>query len=126
MSEDKEIIVVADSTDIELGQSVSLEVNGVQVLLCHTRDGIFAIEDQCTHANEPLCGGRIDGNLISCPVHGAIFDVRNGEVKGPPASIKLRTFALEIEGTSISIEKPEKILSTVPSLGPGSFPPRRA
>ena len=78
MSEDKEFIVVADSTDIELGQSVSLEVNEVQVLLCRTRDGIFAIEDQCTHANEPLCGGRIDGNLISCPVHGAIFDVRNG------------------------------------------------
>ena len=36
MSEDKEFIVVADSTDIELGQSVSLEVNEVQVLLCRT------------------------------------------------------------------------------------------
>ncbi|SUZ98054.1 uncharacterized protein METZ01_LOCUS50908 [marine metagenome] len=125
MTGNKEFVFVADSTDIELGQSLSLKINGVQILICHTKDGIYAIEDQCTHANEPLCEGRIEGNLISCPVHGALFDVRNGEVKGPPASIKLRTFELKIDGTSIGVEKPEKTVNIVPTLGPGSFPPRR-
>ena len=125
MSVTKEFVTVADSTDIDLGRSLSLEVNEVQVLICHTQDGFFAMDDKCTHANEPLCEGRIVGNLITCPVHGAIFDVKNGEVKGPPASIKLRTFKLKIDGTSISIEKPEKEVNTVPTWGPGAFPPRK-
>ena len=104
MSVTKEFVTVADSTDIDLGRSLSLEVNEVQVLICHTQDGFFAMDNKCTHANEPLCGGRIVGNLITCPVHGAIFDVRNGEVKGPPASIKLRTFDESAKKTELKIK----------------------
>ena len=101
-----EFIFVADITDIDLNQSQSIELNGSDILICHTNNGIFAIEDRCSHADIPLCGGQIIDNFISCPVHGAVFDLTDGSVQSPPAFEDIKTFQVKIEGTSISVKKP--------------------
>jgi len=98
---------VSDISDIEVGRSISVNVEGKKVLICNTDEGFFAVEDMCTHALIPLCGGLIQGTLISCPLHGAVFDLKTGEVMAPPAFEDLKTFNLKIEGTSISVQNPE-------------------
>ena len=102
----EEFIYVADITDIDLNQSQSIDLNGSDILICHTNNGIFAIEDRCSHADIPLCGGQIIDNFISCPVHGAVFDLTDGSVQSPPAFEDIKTFQVKIEGTSISVKKP--------------------
>ena len=96
--------IIADTTDIELGHSVSVHLNGVDILVCHTKEGFFAVEDLCTHSMIPLCGGEIQGKYITCPLHGAVFDLTDGSVQSPPAFEDLRTFELKIEGTEISVK----------------------
>ena len=96
--------IIGDTTDIDLGHSVSVHSNGVDILICHTKDGFFAVEDLCTHSMVPLCGGLIEGNYITCPLHGAVFDLTDGSVLSPPAFEDLRTFELKIEGTLISVK----------------------
>ena len=98
-------IQVADITDIDLNQSVSVELDGKAILICNTENGVFAVEDRCTHADIPLCGGQINGNFISCPVHGAVFDLSDGSVQAPPAFEDLETFEVKIEDTLISVKK---------------------
>ncbi len=98
-------IKVADITDIDLNQSVSVELDGRAILICNTENGVFAVEDRCTHADIPLCGGQIIGNFISCPVHGAVFDLSDGSVQAPPAFEDLETFEVKIEDTLISVKK---------------------
>ena len=68
--------------------------------------GSFAVEDKCSHADIPLCGGQIIDNYITCPVHGAVFDLSDGSVQSPPAFEDLRTFEVLLEDTSISVKKP--------------------
>ena len=102
----EEFIYVADITDIDLNQSQSVDLNGSDILICHTNNGIFAIEDRCSHADIPLCGGQIIDNFISCPIHGAVFDLTDGSVQSPPAFEDIKTFQVKIEGTSISVKKP--------------------
>ena len=97
-------IQVADITDIDLNQSVSVELDGKAILICNTENGVFAVEDRCTHADIPLCGGQINGNFISCPVHGAVFDLSDGSVQAPPAFEDLETFEVKIEDTLISVK----------------------
>ena len=96
-------LAVADTTDIDLGHSQSVHFNGIDILICHTEKGFFAVEDLCTHSMVPLCGGLIEGNYITCPLHGAVFDLTDGSVQSPPAFEDLRTFQLKIEGTLISV-----------------------
>ena len=106
MNKATKFVQVADTTDIELGHSVSVNVNGTNILICNTEEGFFAVQDMCTHALVPLCGGLIQGTLISCPLHGAVYDLKSGEVMAPPAFEDLQTFKLKIEGTSIRVESP--------------------
>ncbi len=106
MSTDIGYTYVSDISDIEVGHSISVNVEGKKILICNTDEGFFAVEDMCTHALIPLCGGLIQGTLISCPLHGAVFDLKTGEVMAPPAFEDLKTFNLKIEGTSISVQNP--------------------
>ena len=97
-------IQVADITDIELNHSLSVDVDGQAILICNTENGIFAVEDRCTHADIPLCGGQIVGNFITCPLHGAVFDLSDGSVQSPPAFEDLKTYSVKIEDTLISVK----------------------
>ena len=101
---DTNFSVVADTTDIEVGHSLSVQFNDIDILICHTEEGFFAVEDLCTHSMIPLCGGQIQGKYITCPLHGAVFDLTDGSVQSPPAFEDLRTFELKVEGTMISVK----------------------
>ena len=83
---------------------VSVNVGGTKILICHTEEGFFAVQDMCTHALIPLCGGFIKGTMISCPLHGAVFDLKTGAVLAPPASEDLKSYEVKIEGTTISLK----------------------
>ena len=54
MTDNIEYIPVADATDIEPGHSVSVNVNGTNILICNTEEGFFAVQDMCTHELVPL------------------------------------------------------------------------
>ena len=98
-------IQVADITDIDLNNSLSVDVDGQAILICNTENGVFAVEDRCTHADIPLCGGQIVRNFITCPLHGAVFDLSDGSVQSPPAFEDLETYEVKIDGTSVSVKK---------------------
>lgn len=92
---------VACRGDIAVGKTLRVEVDGREILLCHTADGMFAIDNLCSHAAERLCGGKLKGNRIHCPLHGAAFDVRDGSALSRPASVALQTFPVAIEGEDV-------------------------
>lgn len=51
----------------------------LDVLLAHTPDGIFAVDDRCPHMSAPLSIGTIEGCVVACPLHEGQFDLRSGE-----------------------------------------------
>ena len=71
-----------------------MQFSGHDILICHTKGEFFAVENQCTHALSKLEGGRLRAYRLICPLHGAAFDVRDGCVKGKPASESIRTYSL--------------------------------
>ena len=87
-----------------MNQSQTVQLGDDNILICHTETGVYAVEDKCSHADIPLCGGQIIGNFITCPVHGAVFDLTDGSVQSPPAFEDLRTFEVKVDGTSISVK----------------------
>jgi nitrite reductase/ring-hydroxylating ferredoxin subunit len=47
---------------------------------------IFAIADTCPHAGGSLGMGRLEGSIVTCPMHGMKFDVATGCFAGTPDS----------------------------------------
>jgi anthranilate 1,2-dioxygenase ferredoxin component len=82
-------------------------VNGWKILISRT-DGIYhAMNDRCTHAASPLSGGRVRGDIIMCPRHGARFELKTGKCVGG-GNRDIRTFAIEIRDGIIWIEVPDR------------------
>ena len=68
-------------------------------------DGLpLAIESRCTHAGESLLDGAVDGFTMTCPWHGACFDLRTGAVLEPPATEPLRCYPVRIREGGVEVE----------------------
>lgn len=71
------------------------------------RDGatVYCLKDQCTHAEVPLSTGMYDrkNHIVTCPQHGAKFDVITGKALSMPAITPVETYSVRIVGNEIQI-----------------------
>jgi nitrite reductase/ring-hydroxylating ferredoxin subunit len=81
----------------------SFRVGEREVLLCRTREGVFALDNVCTHAEARMSEGSLRGTRLTCPLHGASFSVTDGSVLGGPATVPLRTHAVRVAGEQIEV-----------------------
>ena len=63
-----------------------------------------ALSDTCTHRGGPLSEGTVEGAEVTCPWHGARFDIKTGAVMGPPAGREVRSYPVRVTGADIEIE----------------------
>ncbi len=98
---------VAELNEIAPGELLRVEVAGRLLCLANVEGTIYAVDDDCTHISGPLDQGELDGCVLTCPIHLARFDVRNGKVLRGPARDDLPTYAVRIEGDAILVETPE-------------------
>lgn len=76
---------VAGIEDFPIGERRVVHVNGVRIAVFRLESGFHALEDVCSHDGGELASGILNGREITCPRHGARFDVTTGEVIAPPA-----------------------------------------
>ena len=100
---DKSFTAVATLDEVPDGEKKVVTVNGVPVLLCNSADRIFAVRNECSHAYSTLDCGRMKYGWISCPVHGARFDLETGEPLNPPATAPIQTYEVRIVGDTIEV-----------------------
>lgn len=93
---DQTFVAVAALADLPPDSTLVVSATGFSILLCHHDSQIFAIENRCSHADEPLACGRIKYGWIACPAHGARFDLETGAAMNPPATVPIRTFAVRV------------------------------
>ena len=95
---------VAKTEDIPAGKASMVELDGKEIALFNVGGSFHAIDNTCTHVGGPLCEGEIEGNEVTCPWHGAMFDVTTGQVLGPPAASNVSRYNVRIDGSDIEVE----------------------
>lgn len=110
------------SIDLNNGQTQEVEVEGVEegkVLLAKVNGEVHALSPKCTHYGAPLAKGVLtpDGRL-TCPWHGACFNVKTGDIEDAPAPDPLQKFdivqkdgAVYIKGTEEQIKANKRTLN---------------
>jgi 3-phenylpropionate/trans-cinnamate dioxygenase ferredoxin subunit len=99
-----EFVKVARTDEIAPGQARLIDVKGKQIALFNVNGEFFAIDNMCTHEEASLAEGELSGHEVICPLHGAKFDVRTGEVLGPPAYDDVASYKVRVMGTDIEID----------------------
>ena len=97
-------VKVAKTEDLAPGQGKMVEAGGKKIALFNVDGDYCAISDTCTHHGGPLSEGELNGKEVTCPWHGAVFDVTTGEVLGPPAMEGVACYKVRVSGNSIEIE----------------------
>ncbi len=92
---------IAEIEEIPSGGRKSVLIDDTPALLLRVGNDFFAIEDVCTHDGQPLTNGPVENCAITCPRHGARFDLRTGKPLCMPATEPVRTFPIEVRGNTV-------------------------
>ncbi|REJ73943.1 MAG: non-heme iron oxygenase ferredoxin subunit [Planctomycetota bacterium] len=98
-----EVTKVATVAEIPPGGRKSIIVDELPALLLRAGDDFYCIEDVCTHDGQPLTDGPFEDCVITCPRHGARFDVKTGAPLCMPATEPVRVYPVEIRGEDVYV-----------------------
>jgi len=104
--------------EVPVGSYASATIGSRSVLVFRTEEGVFVVEDKCSHMGFPLRGGELVGVRIRCPEHGAEFDLRSGEPLCAPATRPVRAYAVRMSDGYV-----EASADPLPGSVPAAFRP---
>lgn len=91
------------AAEVPEGQMRPVQIGARPLLICRTKEGWYAVDDICTHAYAKMHEGRMRGNRLICPLHGASFDCRTGAVLGAPAIQPLKSYPVRVIGDDVEV-----------------------
>ena len=98
------LVKIAETKDVKPGQGIAFDVEGNRIAVFNKEGTFYAMDDTCPHAGASFADGPLDGEVVTCPWHGAEFDITTGEVLGPPAAEGVKKYNIKVEGTEIKVE----------------------
>lgn len=96
-------ISLCNLDDLEKQQAIELDINGRRLFAVRQEDQLYAYWNICPHLGIPLnwMPDRfldLEGTLIQCSSHGALFQIDDGEcVAGPCSGDRLMAVVLRRE-----------------------------
>ena len=87
-----------------------VSVGGKDLVISNVNGEFYAMDNSCTHEQGNLSEGQLDGDVLTCPDHGAKFDVKSGKVLGgpdgdsPDVISPEKTYRVSIKGNDVMIE----------------------
>ena len=95
--------------DLPPGSARKVVVDGHEVALVHTEGTVFAVGDQCSHADVSLSEGEVDVDTchIECWKHGSSFSLETGAPDVLPATQPVPVYEARIEGDDVVLVLPD-------------------
>ena len=100
----EDYVEVAAAAEVSEGALKLVEAGPMPVLLTRVSGKLYAIPNTCSHAGGPLYEGSLDGDVVTCPWHGSRFCVRDGRVRGGPATFPLPTLSVRERDGKVEVK----------------------
>lgn len=98
-------IRVASASEIEVGKTKKVTAGDVAILIVNVDGNFHAVDSLCSHYGGDLSEGRLEGSILTCPIHGAKFDVTTGRVVSPPTEPLDRSEIENLTSYPLKVEK---------------------
>lgn len=92
----KEFTRFCEVSDLPEGAKKAKRLNDTMVLVCHTKGELYAVSNVCSHQDKFLHMGRVRNCRVTCPLHGAQFDLKTGEALNLPATKPIATYEVRV------------------------------
>ncbi len=99
----EEFVGVGASGDFPEGELRKVAAGGMPALVVRLGGRLHAISDVCSHAGGPLDEGTLSGDVVTCPLHGSRFCVRDGKAVSGPATFDQPAFVVREEDGQVAL-----------------------
>lgn len=103
-----EYLELMPADDLANGERFFVDIGDKSVVVFNIAGKFFAIDDVCTHDGGPLGEGKLEGFSVTCPRHGAEFDVRTGKAVKLPAVEDVAAYPVQVRDGTIFIGMPKE------------------
>ena len=103
------LVKMATLSELPPGTGRQVQLVDRVVAVFNVGGAIHAMDGSCTHRGGPLGEGRLDGSVVTCPWHGARFDVTTGAVLSPPAPRNAKVYRVSVDADAIVVELPDRV-----------------
>lgn len=87
------------------GQMKNVTLGGKEILVTMIKGNYYAINNICSHAGAELHEGTLKGNELTCPWHGAKWDLKTGNLIWFPQKLSAQeTYKVLVEDQNVYIE----------------------
>ena len=96
-------------SDFEIGTIQALDVLDERVLVANVNGEIFAISDNCPHADLPMFedGILLEGCEVECPWHGSRFNLEDGKCLQGPSTEDIDSYHVTLDGNDVYLHREE-------------------
>lgn len=106
---------VCSVKEIPPGRAKSFKIRNYDLAIFNIDGTFYAINRKCTHLKGNLSRGKIEGKTVTCPLHGAKFDLKTGELLEQPGSLAgwfkkgsdTKTYEVMVDGDQLFVELPD-------------------
>jgi nitrite reductase/ring-hydroxylating ferredoxin subunit len=99
-------VKVATVQELPPGKAKQVTIQGRTVAIFNVGGSFHAIDDTCPHRGAPLWEGDISGTEVTCPWHGARFDLTSGAHLCPPAQSGVASYKVQLVGDEVQVDLP--------------------
>jgi 3-phenylpropionate/trans-cinnamate dioxygenase ferredoxin subunit len=71
---------IGKTNDVANGTMKGVRAEGKDILIANVDGKYYAASGRCPHMKGYLPKGKLNGTIVTCPVHGSQFDLKTGKV----------------------------------------------
>ena len=94
---------IALKSNVNPGSGRSFSINGKKIAIFN-QDGYHAIDNVCVHQDGSIATGKLDGDIVECPLHFWHYNIKTGELVDYLKDVKLQTYPVEVRDDGIYVD----------------------
>jgi nitrite reductase/ring-hydroxylating ferredoxin subunit len=95
---------VARRNETQENKGKEVKIENARIAVFYTKGKYYAIDALCRHQDGSLAPGRVDGEIVECPLHSWHYNVRTGELLDYVKGVKLTTYEVIIKGNDLYLD----------------------
>jgi len=94
---------VAEKDEIAAGKGKEFVVDGKRIAIFN-QNGFHALDSICVHQDGSLAAGKLDGDIIECPLHFWHYNIKTGALLDYIKCVKLQTYKVDVKKDGIYLD----------------------
>jgi nitrite reductase/ring-hydroxylating ferredoxin subunit len=94
---------ITEKNSIEKGKGKEFKVDDKRIAVFN-QEGYYALDALCVHQDGAIAPGKLEGNIVECPVHFWHYNIKTGKLLDYLNDVKLQTYKVEERKDGIYVD----------------------